>query len=118
MSDPNAPSWLSDDVGTTGVPADTLDAVPVSADSSAGTVNVNSSATNASQLEQDAADEAALPGIILSMRLANMGAAVSLMTCSVSWTAVVYACVCVNSGRNEKRHIAHSGLAIDFRFSC
>jgi hypothetical protein len=76
----DAPSWLSP----------TEDVAP---DHRSSALEVDSGNNNRNPtLDQPAAatndisagDEKDLPGIILTMRLANMGAAAGLMTCSVS----------------------------------
>jgi hypothetical protein len=73
MASNDAPSWLTPEE-TPG--PDTLDTVPVSSPTpiaaTKGTTQVNYD------------DEKDLPGIILAMRLANMGVSIALMACSVS----------------------------------
>jgi hypothetical protein len=72
MADPNAPSWLSENAGDVPVRQDAIQAVPEAAAPAGGGGEIAS-----------AADEKDLPHVILMMRLANMGAAVALITCSV-----------------------------------
>lgn len=81
MQDPNTPSWLS------GTPAATDVAPPAPTNDALQTVPVDSAAAapaGSNEAAASAVDESDLPGVILIMRLANMGAAVALMTCSVS----------------------------------
>jgi hypothetical protein len=73
------PTWLSDSVGGS-APAmqqDAIESVPI--DDAVAASGVDGSAA-ASAPE---ADEKDLPHVILMMRLANMGAAVALVTCAV-----------------------------------
>jgi len=72
MDDPNSPSWLGE--STNSAPAE---ATPEPVAAPAAT---NNSATATSTTDPDEAD---LPGIILIMRLANMGCAAALIACSV-----------------------------------
>lgn len=81
MDDPNQPSWLSES-GTKSAPA----AAAPAADIASSTVHVDSLAAPAageSATAMNAADEAELPGVILTMRLANMGVAIALVIISV-----------------------------------
>jgi hypothetical protein len=73
MASKDSPSWLTSEE----IPGpDTLDTVPVSNPSP-----IVASATS-TQINYDG--EKDLPGIILMMRLANMGVSIALMACSVS----------------------------------
>jgi hypothetical protein len=72
----SSPSWLSP----------TEDVAPDHRASSALEVDSNQQTTTLDRPAVDVSpeDEKDLPGIILTMRLANMGVAAGLMTCSVS----------------------------------
>lgn len=73
----DSPSWLTPQENA----APAMD-VPIAAPKAAAA----SAAAPSSSLmtEQMVADEKELPGIILVMRLANMGVSIALMACSVS----------------------------------
>ena len=86
------PSWLSNDQPSavaTGTSSRTTTPTPLEVDSS-GTGTAGGSATAGGAAADDEKD---LPGVILTMRLANMGAAAYLMTVSVSFSfLLVWAC--------------------------
>lgn len=74
------PSWLeSGNAGPTPPPAEVF-----SLDSSSAPVTSSTTSANA-PVQLTAEEEKDLPGIILVMRLANMGVAIALMTISVSF---------------------------------
>ena len=85
MAEANTPSWLSDNNnnfggGSTGgdvLAADTNNAVATTSPSPLGISTTNG--TNASNDD----DDPDLPGVILTMRLANIGVAVTLIVYSV-----------------------------------
>ena len=81
------PSWLQEDSGdATGVPA------PVSAPASSAAFETQTAVSDGNAVAAtnggSTVDEADLPSMILIMRLANMGVAIALVTCSVSRTLV------------------------------
>ena len=90
MSDPNTPSWLQED---TNEAAPAAAAAAPAATSSAGVASglstntgpnaVNGSSTAANN-NSETADDPDLPGVILTMRLANMGASIALIVSAVS----------------------------------
>jgi len=74
----DSPSWLSpDEGGAAPAPAPATESFEISGNNDAAAAG-QSSTTAMTQ-----ADDADLPGIILMMRLANMGVASALMACSV-----------------------------------
>mmetsp|Transcript_1488 Transcript_1488/g.2066 ORF Transcript_1488/g.2066 Transcript_1488/m.2066 type:complete len:222 (-) Transcript_1488:118-783(-) len=93
MADPNTPTWLSEDAGGASPAANgdsgaAAAAAPVAVVDSGS--NGNSAAVGASTKslgaggEEDlTADDPGLPGVILTMRLANMGASTSLIICAI-----------------------------------
>jgi hypothetical protein len=82
MADPNTPSWLSE------AQTISLDAEPtrtsgvISTQSVPTTNNNNNNSTAATSTYEE--DDAKLPGVILVMRLANMGVAGAMIAASVS----------------------------------
>lgn len=72
MATNDSPSWLT----PTETPAPAPEVVAPAAPSVKSSMNNNA--------QQDI-DDKELPGIILAMRLANMGVSIALMACSVSW---------------------------------
>ena len=75
----DAPSWLSPDEGGAAAPAPATNAT----ESFEISGNDGGAAAPAASTTSSP-DDADLPGVILMMRLANMGVAASLMACSVS----------------------------------
>jgi hypothetical protein len=82
MADPNTPTWLSDNVGgaAPAVQQDAIQTVPID---DAAVAPVPGGADSAEVASAPLADDKDLPHVILMMRLANMGAAVSLIICAV-----------------------------------
>lgn len=77
MADANTPAWLQ---------ANTTEAPPPVADNGLGVTSVAPPAPPALSSNNEAADtddDPDLPGVILTMRLANMGVAVAIITVSV-----------------------------------
>jgi hypothetical protein len=72
MGDPNTPNWLTESVPETEAPPTSVAPPPPPAPGAA-----SASSTDL------AADDADLPGVILTMRLANMGIAVALVVVAV-----------------------------------
>ena len=58
--------------------------VPIAAPKAAAAASAAAAPSSSLMTEQMVADEKELPGIILVMRLANMGVSIALMACSVS----------------------------------
>jgi hypothetical protein len=80
MSDPATPSWLTTDSNSnTRAPAEAASS-PASDYAAGGSLAAPTGAATAS-VEPDAGE---LPGVILTMRLANMGVAAALIAISVS----------------------------------
>lgn len=78
-----APSWLTEDkdAGSPAMQTVSVDtpapvASPAPAAAPGGSMSASATAVDP--------DDKELPGIILAMRLANMGVSIALMTCSVS----------------------------------
>lgn len=82
----DAPSWLSPDDGGAAAPAPAPATESFEISGNDGAAPTSSTTTTS--------DDADLPGIILMMRLANMGVAVALMTCSVRTRIVIFASHC------------------------
>ena len=80
MDDPNQPSWLSES-GTQPASAPAAPAADSAAPVDSLAAPAGGSTTAASNTS--AADEAELPGVILTMRLANMGVSIAIVVISV-----------------------------------
>ena len=80
MSSSEQPNWLTPDAGAPAPAVQQTSTTPMEVDAAAAAAGTGATAANTNA----AADDAELPGIILTMRLANMGAAVTLMAFSVS----------------------------------
>ena len=82
MADPNTPAWLQEsEPASAPAPGPQAVALPPPPAPS----NNNNSSTRGPMTEAEiTADDPDLPGVILTMRLANMGAAVALMVVAVS----------------------------------
>ena len=81
------PSWLDNtnsNAGPTPPPAEVFSLDSTKSDSATTTKADNKKDTPVTLTAEEEKD---LPGIILVMRLANMGAAIALMACSVSDTS-------------------------------
>ena len=86
MADPNTPAWLSEPAPApaASAPGQPQAVAPPPAPTASNTNNNNASTRRAPMTEAEiTADDADLPGVILTMRLANMGAAVALIVVAV-----------------------------------
>ncbi|KAL7580101.1 hypothetical protein ACA910_012862 [Epithemia clementina (nom. ined.)] len=102
MADPNTPSWLQED---TNAPTVSVSGGSPAADVPFGssTNGANAAATVDANKSSTAADEPALPGVILTMRLLNMGASIALIVCAIlemitipkisGFVLAIYACI-------------------------
>jgi hypothetical protein len=79
MADPNTPSWLSNDESLPTVQQDPIQTVAIDD----GGLAPSGGADDSMEASSTTVEEKDLPHVILMMRLANMGAAVALITCAV-----------------------------------
>jgi hypothetical protein len=93
------PSWLSDSVGGSAPPVqqDAIESVPID-DSGVAASGLDASTAEVSSAPAE--DEKDLPHIILMMRLANMAAAVALITSAVS----------TNAALTKRNDTVHNGI--------
>ena len=82
--DPNTPSWLTEDAGgASPAPAAADPMPPVVTDSTNDTPAVAAASSSTKADDDITKDDPDLPGVILMMRLANMGASIALIVCAV-----------------------------------
>jgi hypothetical protein len=78
-----APSWLTPEAGTSGAGSTSL-SQGMTLDNNNSNAAASSGAAPSAGFSSTPDDDKELPGVILTMRLANMGVAVAVMTISVS----------------------------------